>query len=234
VVLGGCGVDFSTIEAGEQPVTSGEQLQVSGLAVELGEAKVWEPRPDWAGLRGRRGVVKAGLPMLRALALDRAQAGSLMDLLGGAAAKGGVWERAHAAARRGLDALDVGWRGDAARLRMGVAQMAGLGSGLTPAGDDFLCGMMVWAWLTLSAPASLCCAIATIAAPRTTGLSAAFLGAAAKGQCDAAWHRLLKALARGDDDGMRRAAQDVLAQGASSGADALAGFLWAGERIELD
>jgi hypothetical protein len=104
---------------------------------------------------------------------------------------------------------------------------------LTPGGDDFLCGAMLWAWLAHSRPGSLCHAIARSAAPRTTTLSAAFLWAAARGECSAAWHRLLEALAEGNGVGIAQAGQGVLARGATSGADTLAGFLWAGTEFSL-
>jgi hypothetical protein len=132
-----------------------------------------------------------------------------------------------------VDAVKAGWAGDVGRLREGAAQLAGLGGGLTPGGDDFLCGAMLSAWLAHPRPGSLCRVIAETSASRTTTLSAALLWAAAEGECSAAWHALLDALAQGDDAGMNKAAQEVLIHGATSGADAMAGFLWAGTRISV-
>ena len=57
--------------------------------------------------------------------------------------------------------------------------LAGLGDGLTPAGDDWLVGMMLWAWLAHAAPRRFCQVLSDAAVPRTTTLSAAFLQAAA-------------------------------------------------------
>jgi hypothetical protein len=101
---------------------------------------------------------------------------------------------------------------------------------LTPAGDDFLAGAMLWGWLAHPTPDFLCRLVIEAAVPRITTLSAAFLRAAARGECSAAWHALLAALSRGSDEEVARAARDVLALGATSGADTLAGFLWAGMR----
>ena len=45
---------------------------------------------------------------------------------------------------------------------------------------------------------------------------------------------LLAALAHGSDEEIAGAVQDVLAHGVTSGADALAGFLWAALFVALD
>jgi hypothetical protein len=233
IVLDGNGWNLGTIEAGTPARTDGERLRVGGLVVDLGQAEVWEPRPDWAALRRRHAAIGARVPALRAVSLGHAPEGSLLALLDGGSSEDAPREAILAAARSAVDALEAGWAGDLARLPEGAARLAGLGGGLTPGGDDFLCGAMLWAWLAHPEPRSFCGAIVETAAPRTTTLSAAFLQAAAQGECSAAWHALLNALAQGDDSGVSRAALDVLAHGATSGADALAGFLWAGTRIGL-
>jgi hypothetical protein len=107
-----------------------------------------------------------------------------------------------------------------------AAQLAGLGSGLTPAGDDFLMGVMLRAWLTHPEPEPFCQQIVEIAVPRTTTLSAALLRAASRGECSAAWHTLLTALESGAQPQLEKAVQAILSHGHTSGADILAGFLW--------
>jgi hypothetical protein len=61
-------------------------------------------------------------------------------------------------------------------------------------------------------------------------LSKAFLRSAAAGECSAPWHRLLEALEGGSAEQLYVAMREVLSYGHSSGADALAGFLWMGLR----
>jgi hypothetical protein len=122
--------------------------------------------------------------------------------------------------------LKVGWRGDQDALVEGGASLAGLGDGLTPAGDDFLAGVMLWAWLAHPAPEQFCSTLAQAAVPRTTILSSAFLRTVARGQCSADWHRLFAALAEGRSAEIACAARQVLAHGASSGLDAVIGFLY--------
>jgi Protein of unknown function (DUF2877) len=114
----------------------------------------------------------------------------------------------------------------AVEYRIGLAaaaqQLAGLGTGLTPAGDDYVLGVMAALWLLgerdpLPAMAAAC-------ATRTTLLSGAFLRAAAQGQYMEGWHHLAHALDRQDEPGSRRAVRQIAAFGASSGRDSLAGF----------
>ena len=232
IVVDGAEELFAGVDPGA-PVTlelEEEQLWIGGLGVDLGVATVWEPRPDWNALRARRAAIAPHLPLLRALCLRHAPPDSLLALLGapppGGAPAGAILSTAQEAAER----LREGWEGDLERLQEGAARLAGLGSGLTPAGDDFLTGAMLWAWLAHPTPGPLCCALVEVAVPRTTTLSAAFLRAAARGECSAPWHALLAALSAGlSEEGEAKitaAVQEILARGATSGADSLAGFLF--------
>jgi len=206
-----------------------ERLWIGGLAIDLREATAWEPRPDWAALRERRAAIGACLPLLHTTCLHHAPAGSLLALLSAPSPGNGLTGDTLATARAAAQALQEGWAGDAMRLQAGAAGLAGLGGGLTPAGDDFLAGAMLWAWLARPAPARLCRDIVEAAVDRTTTLSAAFLRASARGECSAPWHALLAALSEepGDEGEARitTAVQEILARGATSGADSLAGFL---------
>lgn len=123
-------------------------------------------------------------------------------------------------------ALRAGWRGDASLLRQGAAELAGLGGGLTPAGDDWLCGAMLGAWLTHPDPEWFCQRIVKAAAGRTTVLSTAFLRSASRGECGVSWHSLLAALCVDTSVETEVAVRDVLSVGETSGADTLAGFLF--------
>jgi len=247
---------FAGLEPGEPATLAVECLWVGGLRVDLGRAVVWEPRPDWDTLRARRDVILSSLPFLRDLCLCMAPAGSLLDLENTPAppvhgtpappVHGGALRAIFSAAQRAAEALREGWEGNLERLHEGALGLAGLGSGLTPAGDDFLTGTMLWAWLAHPVPAPFCRALVEAAIPRTTVLSAAFLRAAARGECSASWHGLLEALSEGVGDrvpappvhgGARiasqhrlfTAVQEIMAHGATSGADSLAGFLYASE-----
>ncbi len=216
---------FAGFEPGTPAWLEGGRLHIGGLVVELDGAALWEPRPDWESLRAGREDLVDRLPLLRALALRHAPAGSLLTLTSTPAGGPGA---AFDPAREAIETLRTGWENDAARLQAGAIRLAGLGGGLTPSGDDFLTGLMLWGWLAHPDPSYLCHLLAQAAAPRTTTLSAALLWAAARGECSAAWHALLAALWQGSDEEIAGAVPGVLAHGATSGADALAGFLWLG------
>jgi hypothetical protein len=229
VVVDGAAGLFARVHIGAPVTLEEERLWIGGLAIDLKGATDWEPRPDWAALRERRAAIASCLPLLRATCHRHTPAGSLLALLD-APPHGNVLTGAtFTTAREAVQALREGWAGDAERLQEGAAGLAGLGGGLTPAGDDFLTGAMLWVWLAHPMPAQLCRALAEAAVHRTTTLSAAFLRAAARGECGAPWHALLAALSEGlSDEGEARitaAVQEILARGATSGADSLAGFL---------
>ena len=129
-------------------------------------------------------------------------------------------------ARRGMDALEVGLKGEPGALHAGVSQLAGLGPGLTPAGDDFLSGLMMCLWLRHPDPLFVCRSISQVAVPRTTLLSGAMLQRAAAGECNADWHHLFHSVTNGDRIRSGVAAARILAHGNTSGSDSVAGFLW--------
>jgi hypothetical protein len=107
-------------------------------------------------------------------------------------------------------------------LKMAVTRLAGLGQGLTPAGDDYLIGVI--AALYLTGDQDLPRQIAGAAIPKTTAFSAAFLKAAARGEFVEPWHALAQAVAQEDQPALVKAMEKIARFGASSGRDALAGF----------
>lgn len=231
---------FSIVVAGErglfdslrvsQPVTADERGMVIGnWLLDPRGAALWEPK----------------LPrLLKPLTLTS----TLVDILKPyqdwpAPAEGGsvaqrVNERARQAARQlheaifvsGVPKLRFGRQSRAlplqplnsAKLEATVGQLVGLGSGLTPAGDDYLIGVMAALWL-LERP-EIPPQITSMAIPKTTALSAAFLQAAGQGQFVESWHGLVYALNSGDTETIGRAVERIAHFGASSGRDALAGF----------
>jgi len=231
------------MNAGIQPNTSayleGQRLRIGPVTIVLDKATIWEPRPPWESL-ARRDAVTDRFPLLQALVLRHAPEGSLLALLSAQGdsesmtwpANGrlatGQRKAMLATAQKAADQLRAGWEGDPVRLHTGVTRLAGLGGGLTPAGDDFLVGVMLWAWLAHPAPERFCEVVLKASESRTTTLSAAFLRAAAGGECSAPWHRLLASLVGDAELELEVAVESVLSCGHTSGADALAGFLWMG------
>ena len=99
-----------------------------------------------------------------------------------------------------------------ARVIEAVRLLAGLGDGLTPAGDDVLAGYAA-ARLTLGQPV----AISPLAAGRASPLGLAYLRCAERGELpDVAWG-FLDAVCRGAAGGERAAVASLRAWGATSG-----------------
>ncbi|HET92213.1 MAG TPA: DUF2877 domain-containing protein [Chloroflexi bacterium] len=229
VIEGKAGL-FTPLDVGTVVRMEGTHLRIGDLGVELGCATPWEPHPDWNELRSRRADIAARLPLLHDLCQRCAPEDSLLTLLyepSGDHPPSLLAARISSTARTAIHLLTMEKGKDDARLRASVEQLAGLGNGLTPAGDDLLVGGMIGLWLFHPTPERLGRTIVEVAVPRTTTLSAAFLRAAARGECSADWHRLLTALSHAPDR-IAAAVQHLLAHGATSGADGLAGFLLSG------
>jgi hypothetical protein len=233
-------VDFDRAAlAGVQPGmpvhSARAEWSVGPLRIDLRRALVWEPCPNWPAMRKRGPVSLERLLRLRRLAADLAPPESLLSVLACVPSKRPsdsapctFGSRVALEVLNAAKELALGWAGDVPALRAGALRLAGLGGGLTPSGDDFLVGVMLKAWLVHHDPRRLCRHIVDTAAPRTTALSAAFLRSAGRGECSPAWHALLARQGAAEPHALRQAAREVMAYGATSGADALAGFLWGG------
>jgi hypothetical protein len=223
---------FDGLAVGDPARADDNQLAVGDLVVELGSASIWEPRPDWPRLRGSGKSVAAGFAAFDDWT-SSAIWGGLAHVTGADQYPEGkptfmarLARGKEAYSRLILEGLGGG-RHDS--LVQGARLLAGLGPGGTPAGDDFLVGVMAAIWLLgdeAHAPA-----IAQAVTPHTSALSAAFLRAAGQGEFIAPWHALLEALAVGDLVQVEKAAMRVESFGASSGADALDGFILAGRSL---
>jgi hypothetical protein len=120
--------------------------------------------------------------------------------------------------------------GDAGRasLRQAVAGLVGLGAGLTPSGDDFLCGFMAAArasWADAALVDALGDAIRADA-ERTGAMSAFLLRCSALGLWPAPLVDLAGALAREREAESLAALGALCGLGHSSGADLATGFLF--------
>ncbi len=114
---------------------------------------------------------------------------------------------------------------DLPSARDSALKLAGLGIGLTPAGDDILMGAMHATWIVhpqITAE-SITKEIARAAVPLTTSLSGAWLQSAARGEAGAVWHELFDAFIH--DENIYAPLSKILSVGETSGSDALTGFL---------
>ncbi|MFE6808537.1 DUF2877 domain-containing protein [Streptomyces sp. NPDC057681] len=111
---------------------------------------------------------------------------------------------------------------DAREVRRAARALIGLGPGLTPSGDDILCGALLAsrAWGGPLAPLSEAVADAFL---RTPLLSAALLRHAVRGECVPQAHAFLRALS--GDVPLEPALRELLAVGHHSGGDLARGVL---------
>lgn len=202
-------------------------------------AEPWDPRPNWDSLHGFDW--QRALPALvRRLRAD-SPPGGLAPLVSPQGTLIGV-EEAPQVVDKSMEAKTVAaaWgpvdkllrslpAGKRRGVREAAAELAGLGVGLTPSGDDFLVGVMHAQWaLGESGPGGRWTGfLAEAAVPRTTPLSAEWLRAAAEGEAMALWHELFGALVDDDKRAVREALARLVRVGHSSGSDALAGFVLA-------
>lgn len=206
---------FVDLTPGDVGIWRKERIEIGQLDIDITSAMLWQPRLTpipkersrtlWRTLRQHVASYKktapaAGLAQATAFRLNQGQALLKTALL----------------AERERD------------LVRGVRMLAGLGPGLTPAGDDFLLGLM--ARLHLAPPegrdfSGVMQIILAEAGPRTTRLSREWLRQAALGHFAEPWHHLRQALTAGAAADVRRAADAILAIGATSGQQAMTGFL---------
>jgi hypothetical protein len=203
------------------------RLQVGPLIIDWTGTPAWNPMPDWVALR-RFFAVPAALADLAAEAARVPARGSLLTIYGGIPDGGTVPSPLADRLQAGMRAMVEGVSSRSTAIAIeGALGLAGVGGGLTPAGDDFITGVLlaIWAGLYGAGLEPLAESLAEAASTRTTTLSGAYLRAAARGECSAPWHALFEALLGGGSSGRRRALEALLAVGHTSGGDGLAGFL---------
>ncbi|MBL8045937.1 MAG: DUF2877 domain-containing protein [Anaerolineales bacterium] len=203
---------FENMDAETRVSVEQKNLRIGELQIDTHAAQLWNPQPDWEAVRGAFSN-SVRLAQLTELALAIGKAGSLLEAPHRWPAQ---TQLIHALHTRSLpEAL------------LAAQTLAGRGSGLTPAGDDFIVGALlaVWAGLYGNGLQDFCEPLASAAAPRTTTLSGVYLHAAARGECTEQWHNLFHVLNSDNASEWLWVMSDLLAIGHTSGADALAGFI---------
>ena len=226
---------FNGLALGTSLASTGARLGVGeGITIGLDGATVWESKAHVA-LAADGALLDRGLAVLCREISERAPAESLARLLPhlddedlpDALERVAHFPRSHALIGGLAESLA---QRDRRRLKVVTSSLAGLGPGLTPAGDDFIAGILLALAIVRAQrgdPAlnEIAHLLVETAAPRTHEISAAYLRAAYDGQVNDRWDPLLAALAAGDAEHITAAAGPVLATGETSGADMLAGFV---------
>lgn len=176
--------------------------------IDLTQAVLWHPRPQWSRLHQLSW--QSWLPLFPTSLVQCGFAPASLPRVQTA-----VSQLQHAIAQN-----------QPAHAQKAAAALAGLGSGLTPAGDDLLAGAMlaIWAQWPADQAAPFCQKMYETAAPRTTTLSQAWLKAASLGETASAWHGLVDGLVLSSETAVSQAITRIKQTGHTSGTDALTGF----------
>lgn len=182
---------------------SSDHIVLGNLNIPTEKAKLWNAQPDWDLLHSERDKIRGQLmklPITNYSPSILQFSNSLASALANA---------------------------DLPSSLFAAKQLAGLGQGLTPSGDDFLMGALHAAWIIHphEIVSDIAQKIAETAAPLTTSLSAAWLRSAGRGEAGELWHQFFDALVSGDEIRINESVENILAVGETSGADALAGFV---------
>lgn len=209
-----------------------DAMEVGSLEVRLSDLETWQPSPDWHRLGSA--LTPEHLERLGQLLEQHAPAGSLAPLAD-RSARALLSESAshadlgsallHTIAGLAQQLLSGLIRSDRGQIQGAAAKLAGLGGGVTPAGDDFMLGAIhaLWAADEMDRVPDLGNAVVEAAGRRTNAVSLAWLRAAARGEAGNEWHALFDAILAGRL--IDEAARGVIRRGHTSGADALAGFV---------
>jgi len=200
---------------------TGSTLVIGRLAVEFAAPIYWNPEPDWHKIEEADWSRAAGTIERIIAEKITYEGGFFFPMEGQLPAFRRVVTEAWSYLSAGLRQLDP------VLCRSGAGLLAGLGSGFTPAGDDFLVGVIyaLYAVARRGSAQHLGTIIAEEARPKTTRLSSAWLSAASRGEATEAWHSLVAALAMNDSHSLPIPTILIKQTGHSSGVAALAGFV---------
>jgi hypothetical protein len=194
-------------------------LHIGSIALDATPAEPWRPA-SWPSARKPESVARA-LRGLERFAAEQAPVDGLARIVLGIA--GDRSSALEGTARPRAQRLRAWLIGDAPP----PVDLLGLGPGLTPSGDDVLCGMLVALRAVGQAGMApeLYAALAAAAPTATSPISAAFLRAAAEGLGCEALHAAIAAVLEGQADAVRDRAGALGRIGHTSGWDALAGAM---------
>lgn len=198
------------------------QASLGNLTVQIQSAKLWNPQPDWEKLHTIRDnisnqIIQSEIANQLSKGFDTIP-GEHSDLLN---------QPVPSITRSLVSSLSLAFRNadNSSALKI-TSQLAGLGAGMTPAGDDLIMGAIYATWIIHpnNVASLLAQEIADTASPLTSSLSAAWLRSAGKGEAGIVWHEFFDALVSANTSLIQETMKNILAVGETSGCDAMAGF----------
>jgi hypothetical protein len=211
-------------------------IPTCNFSFHLSDIPLWEPRPDVSSRQWNRETVGRHTRLLTQFLANKRHQGGLSPLVGSLFLEKPPQETP--LSRMAMPKLrllsQASWRQNIAGIEEAALGLAGLGPGLTPSGDDVLGGFAaIMALLSphLSADSisrkHIASNIAVVAKPRTTKLSSVLLEFASRGDVSEQIGTLILSLNLPVEEFevVLKAADGVLAFGATSGGDTLLGIL---------
>lgn len=223
-----------------------DQLHLGDLTIYASNAQIWSPCPDWGMLHAERDSILdllASHPITDYLKQsDFPGPATPLRLPSEQGVRDSRTKDAPLDSRSGLlshqelsitnnqfsnSLLYALINADLPSCLTAAQKLAGLGIGLTPAGDDFILGAVLAVRIIHPPEVArvLAVKISQAAAPLTTSLSSAWLRSAGKGEAGILWHAFFDALILNDKAAVQESLNQLLGVGATSGSDALGGFI---------
>lgn len=199
--------------AGEDGDATGSVLEIATAGAQSYSGEISRPAFRWL-LDERRPVIDAFKAMLDECGNPDGLMGVVTDLPAG--------EAAPRHALRTMERL-AEWDKSVEALPEVLASLVGLGPGMTPAGDDFVCGVLLTAQ---AVGANLDTTPLAVRHSATTLPGATLLWLALRQSFPAYLVMPLTSVALGHSE-PKDAARAIVGHGATSGTDALAGIVWA-------
>lgn len=185
------------------------QISLGDLLISTDDAPQWNPRPSWERLHEKKDTIP-NLSVHIPLSSAKPPCGAPYSQFPIHLIHSLTSALTHA---------------DLPAAKQAAANLAGLGIGLTPSGDDIIMGALYAAWI-IHPPeiaSMLGSEVAETASALTSSLSAAWLRSAGRGEAGSLWHQFFDAMFTGRD--IQSKIKNILAVGHTSGADALTGFM---------
>jgi Protein of unknown function (DUF2877) len=229
---------FLNLKRGMEVCVGNDTLVIPAcnFSFRLSDTPIWEPRPDVTAYKWNHETVAQHSRLLTQFLANKQHQDGLAPLIGPLFLEQPLQETP--LSRMAMPNLKLlaqaSWQQNIAGIEEATRGLAGLGPGLTPSGDDVLGGFAaVMALLSIQLSADslsrkhIASTIASVAKPRTTKLSGILLAYASRGEVSEQLGTLLLTLMLPAEEfkTVIKAADHVLAFGASSGGDTLLGML---------
>jgi len=233
-------------EVGSEVSISGGLVHAPGISIQVRPSHASIPSAAGVGQTARARVCRDRLARIIVLAMDGDGGDSLLGLIADLQGEGRRVKDLDPIARMIRPRIEVLTgalaSGEIEHMAKAEAGLVGLGQGLTPSGDDLLCGLMLAQAYGVRVPGGprpvpeVNHAVIKAAASQTHLLSRVMLERAARGVTTVGLDRLLRSLVEKEPPGLvETAARAVLDLGATSGRDFLAGVVlaWTPESVSF-